>query len=229
MDDIVFALLSGWEIPLLFLIAIFILYWARKLPEWLARAIRSRSPDELAAVLSALRNEFNVWLAQGFGLGRIPVGPGTFGSFLGVVWFLMLSSTGSLWIYAAGTVAGIALSVWACGAAERVLNQHDPSSVVLDEITAVPLCFACWVGRFCLDRGSMPTPDDFLGPETWPVTLGVFVAFRLFDVAKPWPIRQSQKLPGGWGVTADDLLAAVYVNLLMLCALGFPAIAVRTI
>jgi phosphatidylglycerophosphatase A len=45
---------------------------------------------------------------------------------------------------------------------------------------------------------------------------GVFAAFRLFDILKPWPVRQSQVLPGGWGITIDDLLAAVYVNLLFL-------------
>ena len=44
----------------------------------------------------------------------------------------------------------------------------------------------------------------------------LFVLFRLFDIAKPWPIRGSQSLPGGWGVTVDDLLAAAYVNVIVL-------------
>ena len=48
--------------------------------------------------------------------------------------------------------------------------------------------------------------------RTWPLTLGVFALFRFFDVVKPWPVRQSQALPGGWGITVDDALAAVYVN-----------------
>ena len=52
----------------------------------------------------------------------------------------------------------------------------------------------------------------------WPLTLGVFALFRFFDVVKPWPVRQSQSLPGGWGVTVDDALAAVYVNLTVLAA-----------
>ena len=46
----------------------------------------------------------------------------------------------------------------------------------------------------------------------------VFGAFRFFDVLKPWPVKQSQSLPGGWGVVVDDLLAAVYVNVVVLAA-----------
>jgi phosphatidylglycerophosphatase A len=62
----------------------------------------------------------------------------------------------------------------------------------------------------------MPGLSDFFSTRTWPLTLGVFAAFRFFDVAKPWPVHQSQSLPGGWGVTIDDVLAAVYVNLVVL-------------
>ena len=55
-----------------------------------------------------------------------PGGPGTFGSLLGVAWFGLLLMTGNLWLYAVGTLAGIALSVWLCGAAEKTLGQKDP-------------------------------------------------------------------------------------------------------
>ena len=44
----------------------------------------------------------------------------------------------------------------------------------------------------------------------------IFILFRIFDILKPWPVRQSQRLPGGWGVTVDDLLAAAYAGLLSL-------------
>ena len=84
---------------------------------------------------------------------------------------------------------------------------------MLDEIVAVPLCFAVWVGYFFFKNEVMPAPEYFFTPSTWLPTLGVFVAFRFFDVLKPWPVRQSQNLPGGWGVTLDDVLAAGYVNL----------------
>lgn len=159
---------------------------------------------------------FLLWIAQGFGVGRIPVAPGTFGSLVGIVWFWLLLLAGSLWILILGTVAGIALSIWLCGIGERILEQKDPGSVVLDEIAALPVCFFSWVGIVLCQAGSLPALEDFFAGKNWALTLGVFTAFRFFDIAKPWPVRQSQALPGGWGVTVDDLLAAVYVNLVVL-------------
>lgn len=157
-----------------------------------------------------------LWLAQGFGVGRIPVAPGTFGSLLGVLWFALLIASGNLWIYVAGTVAGLGLSVWLCGAAERILRQTDPGSVVLDEIAAMPVCFAGWLGFVIWHHGTMAVLDDFFGRRRWLISMGVFALFRFFDVAKPWPVKQSQSLSGGWGVTIDDFLAALYVNVVVL-------------
>ena len=159
-----------------------------------------------------------LWIAQGFGVGRIPVAPGTFGSVLGVGWFVLLLLTGKLWLFATGTVAGIMLSVWLCGVGETILRQKDPQSVVLDEITAMPVCFLGWVAIVTWKSGALPPLAFFFSARTWPLTLGVFALFRFFDVLKPWPVRQSQSLPGGWGVTIDDVLAAVYVNLAVLLA-----------
>ena len=157
-----------------------------------------------------------LWIAQGFGIGRIPVAPGTFGSVAGVLWFTLLLLTGNLWLFGAGTLAAIALSVWLCGAAEKTLGQTDPGSVVLDEIAAMPVCYLGWVAILVCKTGAMPGCAHFFFARTWPLALGVFVAFRFFDVVKPWPVYQSQSLPGGWGVTIDDVLAAVYVNLVVL-------------
>lgn len=157
-----------------------------------------------------------LWIAQGFGVGRIPVAPGTFGSVAGVGWFGLLLLTGSLWLFIAGTISAIALSVWLCGAAEKILGRTDPGSVVLDEIAAMPVCFLGLVILMVFKTGALPGAAQFFSAHTWPLTLGVFAAFRFFDVAKPWPVYQSQSLPGGWGVTIDDVLAAVYVNVVVL-------------
>jgi phosphatidylglycerophosphatase A len=157
-----------------------------------------------------------LWIAQGFGVGRIPVAPGTFGSLVGLLWFGLLVSSERLWVLALGTLCGIALSVWLCGRAETILGQKDPGSIVLDEVVAVPVCFISWIGIVIWRNGSFPALPDFFGPRTWLPTLGVFAAFRIFDIAKPWPVRSSQALPGGWGVTIDDLLAALYVNAVVL-------------
>ena len=154
-----------------------------------------------------------LWLAQGFGVGRIPVAPGTFGSVVGVGWFALLLLTGNLWLFAAGTAAGIALSVWLCGAGEDLLRQKDPQSVVLDEITAIPVCFVGWVAILVGKTGTLPPLEVFFSGRGWLQTLVVFALFRFFDVLKPWPVRQSQSLSGGLGITIDDVLAAVYVNL----------------
>ena len=153
---------------------------------------------------------FALWIAQGFGVGRIPVAPGTFGSVVGVAWFLVLLAPGSVWIYLIGSAAGVLLSVWLCGVGERILNQKDPGSVVLDEIIAMPICFLAVVGIQFWKTGALPPPEHFV--QAWPLTVGIFALFRLFDIAKPWPVHQSQSLPGGWGVTVDDVLAALYVN-----------------
>jgi phosphatidylglycerophosphatase A len=153
-----------------------------------------------------------LFLAQGFGIGRIRWAPGTWGSVLGLGWFALLLAYANFWIFVFGTVLGFAVSVWICGRAEKILNETDPSSVVLDEVTAIPACFAAWIGVLYFQTGWFPTWSHFFREENLYQTLGIFIAFRCFDILKPWPVRQSQRLPGGWGVTVDDFLAAIYVN-----------------
>jgi phosphatidylglycerophosphatase A len=161
-----------------------------------------------------------VFIAQGFGIGRIPFAPGTWGTLLGFAWVALLFSSTSLWIYLAGTLFGVVAAAYVCGRAEKIMNQKDPGSVVLDEIIAIPICViaAALMPLF-------PWPQDG-APETWlrficdlsswSGIVSHFLLFRLFDIWKPWPVRQSQTLPGGWGVVMDDVLAAVYVNLVAL-------------
>ena len=177
----------------------------------------------LRRIKKPMKRHLILWIAQGLGVGRIPFAPGTFGSLLGLVWFGALLWPGNLWLALGGMLAGMVLSVWLCGAAEKILNRTDPGSVVLDEIVAVPLCFAVWMGEYFRRHGVLPAPGFFLARDAWPLTVAVFAAFRLFDVVKPWPVRQSQRLPGGWGVTVDDLLAALYVNGLAALALLLPS------
>ncbi|MFO1487173.1 MAG: phosphatidylglycerophosphatase A [Verrucomicrobiota bacterium] len=161
-------------------------------------------------------NALALWIAQGFGSGRIPVAPGTFGSVVGLGWFAVLLLTHNLWLFLLGTILGLYLSVWLCGLGEKILGQTDPGSIVLDEITAIPLCFVGWVTAEVGRTGAFPGVEHFFAGRGLLATVGVFAAFRLFDVWKPWPVRQAQDLPGGWGVTIDDALAAVYVNVVVL-------------
>src|SRR5215470_16396834 len=97
-----------------------------------------------------------LWIAQGFGVGRIPVAPGTFGSLVGLLWFALLLIPANLWLFIAGAIAGFVLSVWLCGEGEKILQQKDPGSVVLDEITAIPVCFLSWISESFWKTGALP-------------------------------------------------------------------------
>src|SRR5437660_1733665 len=101
----------------------------------------------LRQIKKQMKNQFILWIAQGFGAGRIPFAPGTFGSLVGVLWFAVLLLPGNIWFYIGGTFVGIFLSVPFCGAAEKILRRPDPASVVLDEIVAMPVCFVVWVSQ----------------------------------------------------------------------------------
>ena len=155
---------------------------------------------------------FVLRLAEGFGLGRSPILPGTCGTLLGLPWTAALLATGSVRLFALGTLAGLAVSVWAAGVAERERGRHDPPSGVIDEFTALPLAFLPLVLDDALRQGIAPGAGAFLGRQGWWMPLLVFGLFRVFDIWKPWPAGASQRLPGGWGVTADDGIAALYAG-----------------
>lgn len=159
--------------------------------------------------------KLKLWIAQGFGAGRIPFAPGTFGSLVGLLWFAVLLLPGRFSVFVFGAFAGVAVSIWLTGEAEKILHAKDPGSVVLDEIIALPICFLTWLCILYVKTGTLPKPEDFFLAERWKLTAIIFISFRVFDIAKPWPVRQSQHLRGGWGVTMDDVLAAGYVNLVV--------------
>lgn len=148
-----------------------------------------------------------LWLAQGFGSGRLKPGPGTWGSVVGMLWTLALLAPGWPWAYALGALVAIGLAVPVCTEAGRRLGDPDPGSVVLDEIVAVPLAFAGYAGLWWWQAGELPAPAQVR--QWWPALVAAFILFRLFDIWKPWPIRSLQRLPGGWGVVLDDVAAGL--------------------
>jgi phosphatidylglycerophosphatase A len=231
MEPLLAGFFGGWVIVLI-LAVILILVGARGLPYF--GEGHERESDALNRALRELfrlrpvqpnssdvpsqphaGNMLILWLAQGFNVGRIRWAPGTFGSLVGLLWFAMLLSTQNIWWFASGALAGIFMSIWICGKAEEILRERDPSSIVLDEICAMPLCFVPWLVSEWLHKGVWPSLGTFFGPKSWYITVVIFVLFRAFDILKPWPVRQSQRLPSGWGVVMDDVLAALYV-----CALS---------
>ena len=127
-------------------------------------------------------------------VGFFPFAPGTVGSAAAFAVFLPVRWTGSL-VLELLLVAVVTLSgVWAATATERALGLEDPGPVVIDEVAGMLVSLL------------------FL-PATWPVMLAAFIAFRVFDIVKPWPANRLERLHGGVGIMADDVAAGVYANL----------------
>ena len=129
-------------------------------------------------------------------IGYAPVAPGTFGSAAGVAVFAAVRASGSTGIELATIVGLFAIGVWSGTVAERHFGGVDPGPVVMDEVVGMLITLA-------------------LLPVTFTGAVVGFLIFRAFDVVKPWPSGRFERLPGGWGVMADDGMAAVYANLLL--------------
>ena len=128
------------------------------------------------------------------GLGRLPVGPGTAGSVVG----LGLALAGVRTIGPGATLALVAAAVWPCvwcgTQAERDTGQHDPGWIILDEVLGMAVVGAVlpWIA------------------DGWAWWAAAFVLFRAFDVIKPPPLRWLARWPGGQGILFDDLGASGY-------------------
>jgi phosphatidylglycerophosphatase A len=139
-----------------------------------------------------MKNKWIQHIATGFGAGLSPVMPGTVGTLWGIplAWIVMQLPT--LTAQMAACLFLTLLAVPVCAAAEKQLGRgKDPGCIVADEYFTLPICYL----------GLPFTP--------W-VVLSGFVFHRLFDIAKPPPIHQLQKLKGGTGIVADDFLAALF-------------------
>ena len=133
----------------------------------------------------------------GFGSGLAPKAPGTFGTLVGLPLFWLISSYG-LSIKLAIIAALFIIGIYCCDKTGKALGVADDSAIVWDEIVAMMLVLA-------------------FTPFTWLGWLVAFCLFRLFDIWKPFPIRQMDaKLKNGFGVMFDDLLAAIYAIICVL-------------
>ena len=142
-----------------------------------------------------LRDPVNL-LAFGLGSGLAPVAPGTAGSLVGLAlaWATMDLPLVSRLVVA---IALILSGIWICGEAARRIAVHDHPGIVWDEIAGIYLAL-------------LVAP-----PSIWAWALG-FGLFRLFDIWKPWPIRDlDHRLKGGLGIMLDDLVAALYTALIL--------------
>jgi phosphatidylglycerophosphatase A len=151
-----------------------------------------------------------------WGVGLLPIAPGTWGSAVGVVLYLGLGRlTERVFDYAVArgldlspqqfpaiqttvllfAILVVALAgIWAGSRAEKLLAKKDPGAVVVDEVAGqlITFLFVPWLTTW-----------------SWSVAAG-FVAFRVFDIWKPYPVRRLEGLGGGLGIMADDMLAGFY-------------------
>ena len=131
--------------------------------------------------------------ASGLYVGYMPVASGTWGSlWVPVLYYLVPANFFGSFLVAA-TIVTVALGIPAAGRCERFWGG-DPSKVIIDEVAGMLVTIL------------------FLPLSARVVWAGFFL-FRLFDITKPPPARQAERLPGGWGIMVDDLMAGVYANL----------------
>jgi phosphatidylglycerophosphatase A len=152
------------------------------------------------------RRDAAVWIATCGGVGYFPIAPGTAGSAVGIALVAALGRAelgpGWTWVLlGAAAVSIFVVGLWAAGRAEKFFGRTDPGHVVIDEVAGQVITF-------------LAQPE-----ASWKWLLAGFVLFRFFDVIKPFPARRAERLPGGWGIMTDDVLAGLY-SLAALAALG---------
>lgn len=131
------------------------------------------------------------WLPFGLGSGLLPWAPGTWSSLLAVLLYWLVPPLDPF-LHLGLAAGGFVLGVWLCGLSVRRLGVHDHPGIVLDEIVAM------WATLAAVPRTAL-----------WSVL--AFIAFRVMDIWKPWPIREADhRIRGGLGVMLDDALAAAF-------------------
>jgi phosphatidylglycerophosphatase A len=150
-----------------------------------------RSPRLAQGVISPV-----AWLiGTGLGSGLFPIAPATAGSLVAVVIYYFIPVLGDSLAFYLLIGIGFIVGIWATNTLITP-TDHDPRRAVWDEFIGL------WTT--CL-----------LLPKTIPWMVAAFLCFRVLDVVKPWPVRRLERLPGGLGIMADDLLAGIYGALLL--------------
>lgn len=141
-------------------------------------------------------------LATWFYSGKSPKAPGTAGSFTALPFGWMI------WIYGGNEALIIAsiiifvIGIWVAHQYSHLLGIHDAGEIVIDEVVGQWMCLLV-----------VPLAADWMD-IVW--LLVAFVAFRAFDVAKPWPIRWvDRRVGGGFGIMLDDVLAGIFAMIVL--------------
>ena len=139
-------------------------------------------------------NKLALWIAELGPIGRIKYAPGTFGSLVAIPLLLMCQNQNDFLIGLLLTL--VIVGIWSSNQAAKLLNTHDPSTVVIDEVCGMLAAFL------------------FVPINWYSLSIG-FACFRFFDVFKFPPIRLLEKVPGGAGIVLDDLGAGLYTNVVL--------------
>jgi len=130
------------------------------------------------------------FLAFGFGSGLFPKAPGTAGTLVAVPLYLLVSGL-NLPAYSLFIVVTALLGIWICDVASRQLGVHDHPGIVWDEFVGY------WITMWAV-------------PVDWVWIVAGFLVFRVYDIAKPWPVGPlDKKVKGGFGIMIDDVLAGI--------------------
>jgi phosphatidylglycerophosphatase A len=203
-------------------------------------AVPPPSTPASASAKPACRPSFSIFIATACGLGYLPKAPGTWGSLGGVfltaspcvalyialyiaartIGGVVVGLSAHSWsidpVFAFEIIVGIlvaAVGVRTAGRAAQFWGSDDPQKVVIDEVSGqqITLVLGC-----VLPIAHLPLTPGLWGPilETdllnWKYLLVGFILFRAFDIWKPFPARQAERLRGGWGIMADDWIAGIY-------------------
>ncbi|MFH0732683.1 MAG: phosphatidylglycerophosphatase A [Candidatus Omnitrophota bacterium] len=140
-------------------------------------------------------------VASGLYLGYSPIAPGTTGSILGVLIFLQMHEFFLLYVIACLLL--VFLGFLTAGIAEKLYGIKDPRKIVIDEIAGM-----------CLVYLGLPA-------RLWVILTGFFI-YRLLDIIKPPPAKQAEKLNGASGIMLDDIICAVYTNVILQVLIRLP-------
>jgi phosphatidylglycerophosphatase A len=143
-------------------------------------------------------------LATLFGIGRVRTAPGTVASLVALILAYPVAATGGRFMLLAGGLVANAVGAWACDVYAREKGQKDPPECVIDEFAGQ------WIA--C---AFVPLSPFSFAPLSLLGFVLAFVLFRIFDIAKPWPISRLERLPGGLGIMADDLAAGLAAGVII--------------
>ena len=148
--------------------------------------------------MSRVKPKIILFLASGFGVGYLPRLPGTAGTLVAIPFSLGLNQLASVFFPIAllTLVAAICCAIWLSTEAAAILGQRDPGVIVIDEIAGFMVA-------------------NFMAPPGAALVALAFFLFRLFDTLKVYPLSKLEKLPGGAGIVFDDVMAGLYVFVIL--------------